>query len=721
MIDKYENSESTAEIRSILIVDDEQDYAKSLADLLKSHDYNVSIAHTVKSAKDILSAHDIDLALIDIRLGNNNGIELIPELIEIKPDISCVLNTAYASVETAVKAIQSGADDYLQKGIPLDDLFIALERCYGWIKLRKEKAATENKLRHSEERLQLSLDIASDGSWDWNIETGEVVFSDAWIKSLGYNRDEAPAHFSFWESIVHPEDLPFVMEALKVHFENNTPIFECEYRIRTKSGDYRYNLARSQIVERDEEGNPIRMIGTDSNISERKQAEAQLSYHATHDDLTGLVNRREFERRTTRLIATAKKDSVSHALCYLDLDQFKIVNDTCGHVAGDELLRQLSDVLSGIVRKRDTLARLGGDEFGVLMEHCSLDQSHRVAKSLLKAIQEYHFSWEGQSFIIGASLGLVPITELTQNLTELLKDADAACYIAKDTGRNRVHVFHNEDTESAQRHGEMQWVARLHRALEEDRFCLYAQNIEPLDGSADKYYELLVRMIGEDGQLIAPNVFMPAAERYNLIEKIDRWVLEKIFRLLADNSIFLKQVKYIFINLSGQSITEPDFLDFIFTSLDESGLECEKFCFEITETAAISNLTKAKKFISTLKGMGCRFSLDDFGSGLSSFAYLKNLPVDYLKIDGMFVKDIVNEPINHAMVKSINEIGHVMGMQTIAEFVEDDIIKGMLKEIGVNFVQGFGIAKPQPFIELLNRVDNVTDIKRAKSIDGEQF
>ncbi len=438
------------------------------------------------------------------------------------------------------------------------------------------------------------------------------------------------------------------------------------------------------------------------DISDRKQAEEQLSFQAKHDALTGLVNRLEFENRTKRLLSTIQYNKGEHALCYLDLDQFKIVNDTCGHAAGDELLRQLSSVLSGIVRHRDTLARLGGDEFGVLMEYCSLEQAYRVVESLQKAIQEHQFSWEGRNFRVGVSIGLVPITTATNSLTELMKNADIACYMAKDMGRNRIQTYHIEHSELAKRHGEMHWVERINQALEEDQFCLYAQAIVPLVDKPGKHYELLLRMKDVEGKIICPGAFLPAAERYNLISKLDHWVIENMFYVLSENSVFLNEVDFCSINLSGQSLTDQEILDLITSQLKKYCIPGEKICFEITETAAISNLDIATKFIASLRGLGCQFALDDFGSGLSSFAYLKNLPVDYLKIDGMFVKDIANDPINNAMVKSINEIGHIMGMQTIAEFVENDVIKGMLKEIGVDYAQGYGIGKPQPLDELIN-------------------
>ncbi len=294
--------------------------------------------------------------------------------------------------------------------------------------------------------------------------------------------------------------------------------------------------------------------------------------------------------------------------------------------------------------------------------------------------------------------------EATSNLTELLKEADAACYMAKELGRNRIHVYRVEDSEIAKRSGEMQWVSRINQALEEDRFCLYAQSIEPLGFSSDHHYEILLRMLDETGKIIPPGAFLPAAERYNLISKIDYWVIENTFTVLGNNRVFLEQINFCSINLSGQSLTNPEILDSIIDHLDKSGTNAEKICFEITETSVISNLSMAMTFISTLKELGCRFALDDFGSGLSSFGYLKNLSVDYLKIDGMFVKGITDNPIDHAVVKSINDIGQVMGMQTIAEFVENDDIKSMLSKLGVNYAQGYGIGKPLPLEQLINRV-----------------
>ncbi len=484
-----------------------------------------------------------------------------------------------------------------------------------------------------------------------------------------------------------------------------------EFHNRRKDGSL-YWAHNSVSGVRDTLGNTTHFVAIQEDVTQRHKLTEQLSHQASHDALTGLVNRCEFERRTERLLSTIRQDKDEHALCYIDLDQFKIVNDTCGHTAGDELLRQISIVLQRTSRKRDTLARLGGDEFGLLMEHCSLKHAQRVAVSIQKAIQDYQFAWEGQSFRVGASMGLVTIDGSISDLVELMKQADAACYMAKDKGRNRIHVHQAEDSELAQRHGEMQWVARIHLALEENRFCLYAQSIVSLNEFHDTHYELLLRMVDEEGQIIPPGAFLPAAERYDLIDKLDRWVIENTFRSLAANPTFLQQIQFVSINLSGQSMADESFHAFVVDQFEANAILPGKICFEITETAAISNLSNATKFISTLRDLGCSFALDDFGSGLSSFAYLKNLPVDYLKIDGMFVKDIVDDPIDRAMVKSISEIGQVMGMKTIAEFVENDVIMGMLKEIGVDYAQGYGIDRPRSFDELLERSNNVTDIKR---------
>jgi diguanylate cyclase (GGDEF)-like protein/PAS domain S-box-containing protein len=440
------------------------------------------------------------------------------------------------------------------------------------------------------------------------------------------------------------------------------------------------------------------------DLTETHTLSEKLSYQASHDALTGLVNRREFEQRLRHLIDLARQEDTEHALCYLDLDQFKVINDTCGHVAGDELLRQLGMLLPEQVRKGDTLARLGGDEFGVLMERCSIMQATRVANALLDSVRNLQFHWEDKAFNVGVSIGVVPINETSESITEVLSTADSACYAAKDGGRNQIHVYREDDVKIAQRHGEMQWVARIQHALDDDRFELYAQPITTVEPTASPpaHYEVLLRMQDEQGQIVLPGAFLSAVERYNLSARLDNWVTRNAFEWLVQHPKCMEGLDLLSINLSGHSLGDGQLMGHIVERFKEGRIPPEKICMEITETAAITNLTSATRFIRMLKEWGCRFALDDFGSGLSSFAYLKNLPVDFLKIDGLFVKDILDDPIDFAMVKSINEIGHVMGKKTVAEFVDSEDILNSLRDIGVDYAQGYAIGRPLPIAHILN-------------------
>ncbi len=460
------------------------------------------------------------------------------------------------------------------------------------------------------------------------------------------------------------------------------------------------------IRGRDGEINGVVLILHD--VSNERQYAAKLSYQATHDSLTGLINRAEFENRMNLALKSAAQHGRHHAVMYLDLDQFKVINDTCGHAAGDQLIRQVSSVLQRRLREGDMLSRLGGDEFGVLLENCPPDHALRIAEELRQTTRDLHFSSEGRSFAVSVSIGLVNVDDGLYTLADVLSAADAACYMAKDKGRNRVQVYRREDSEISLRHGEMEWVVRIQKALDEDRFVLYAQDIVQVTGKSHHgtHCELLVRMLDEDGKLVPPMAFIPAAERYGLMPSVDRWVLRNAFATMA--RLFAQpggeSLELCSINLSGATLGDDTFLDYVREQFERFALPTNRVCFEITETAAIANLDRAARFIEELRVLGCRFSLDDFGAGMSSFGYLKHLPVDFIKIDGGFVKDMADDPIDHAMVEAINNVGHVMGKQTIAEFVDSAKVMKALRKIGVDFAQGYWVAKPVPFEPRLKKV-----------------
>jgi diguanylate cyclase (GGDEF)-like protein len=434
------------------------------------------------------------------------------------------------------------------------------------------------------------------------------------------------------------------------------------------------------------------------DISDRKQAEETIYHMAYHDALTGLVNRHEFERRLSHVLKSAKRRNTDNAILYIDLDKFKIVNDSCGHAAGDALLKQVAARLREPVRERDTVARLGGDEFGILLENCPSSSAMEIANNIVKLVREIRFVWKDKIFSVGASVGVAAINNTSHAVDEVLKAADMACYMSKELGRNRVHMFKSDDENFMQRKAEMSLVAQVNEALEHDKFVLYHQPIVSLNhrNSNQQFFEIFVRMINSAGEIIPAADFVIASELYNQMPAIDRWVIRNAFSYITEMSKKNPENRdtVFFINLSGTSFNDESFLEFVQEELCKVQFSADRICFEVTETAAIANITLAQKFIHAVKSLGCCFALDDFGSGLSSFTYLKELPVDYLKIDGTFVCDIVDDHKDYSIVEAIAQIGHSMGMQTIAESVENDRIVEKLKELDVDYAQGYGIKRP---------------------------
>ncbi|TKJ65781.1 EAL domain-containing protein [Pseudomonas sp. CFBP13506] len=570
-------------------------------------------------------------------------------------------------------------------------------------KLLAQRHAFADALREEKERAQITLESIGDGVITTDVD-GAITYMNPAAEALTHwNSVQAQglplaALFSLLDDDAQPDGFTLIEHIVKGQLRGGS---EHAKTIQRLDG----STVSVTLV-----GAPIRSAGRVSgavlvlhDMTQERQYIANLSWQATHDALTGLANRREFEYRLEQVLHPAGgQQGGRHALMFLDLDQFKLVNDTCGHAAGDELLRHICALLQSDLREGDTLARLGGDEFGILLENCPASAAEKIAESLRHTVQNLHFVWKGRPFMTTVSIGLVHLSSQTPTTLETsLRAADMACYMAKEKGRNRVQVYHADDSELSLRFGEMAWVQRLHMALEENRFCLYAQEISPL-GATDAgngHIEILLRLHDEAGRIILPDSFIPAAERYGLMTSLDRWVVENVFKIIARCMLErpARPMAICAINLSGITIGDDEFLGFLREKFETYRIPPEMICFEITETSAIANLGSAIRFINELKALGCHFSLDDFCAGMSSFAYLKHLPVDFLKIDGSFVKDMLDDPINRAMVEVINHIGHVMGKRTIAEFVETPQIEKALLEIGVDYAQGYLIERPQLF------------------------
>ncbi|WP_040268943.1 EAL domain-containing protein [Pseudomonas rhodesiae] len=569
-------------------------------------------------------------------------------------------------------------------------------------KLLSQRHAFATALQVEKERAQITLASIGDGVITTNVD-GAITYMNPAAEALTHWKSSQAqglplaALFNLLDDDAQPDGFTLIEQIVKGQLRGGSEHAKTIQRL--DGSTVSVTLVGTPIRSGDRVSGAVLVL---HDMTQERQYIANLSWQATHDALTGLANRREFEFRLEQVLYPLAHQQVGrHALMFLDLDQFKLVNDTCGHAAGDELLRHICALLQSDLREGDTLARLGGDEFGILLENCPPAAAEKIAESLRHTVQSLHFVWKGRPFVTTVSIGLVHISHTPTSLEASLRAADMACYMAKEKGRNRVQVYHADDSELSVRFGEMAWVQRLHMALEENRFCLYSQEIAALNHTegGSGHIEILLRLHDESGRIILPESFIPAAERYGLITSLDRWVVENVFAIIARclHERPGRPMAMCAINLSGITIGDDDFLGFLRDKFASYRIPPEMICFEITETSAIANLASAIRFINELKALGCHFSLDDFCAGMSSFAYLKHLPVDFLKIDGSFVKDMLDDPINRAMVEVINHIGHVMGKRTIAEFVETPQIEQALLEIGVDYAQGYLIERPQLF------------------------
>ncbi|MDO8178012.1 MAG: EAL domain-containing protein [Undibacterium sp.] len=702
----------------VLIVEDESIVALDLQRRLVRLGYDVPrVAASHDQALKAVNDTFPDIVLMDINIsGDIDGIDTAAKL-----DVPVIYLTAYSEEKTLQRAKATKPYGYLVKPFSEREL-------HATIQMALERHGVETRLRISENLLAVAYAKMEVGKRELEIRAVELFEEkqrlEVTLNSIGDGviTTDKLGHVTYLNPVAEVKTGWTMAEAcgqpiskiLVLINEETQQTAPSPIEVTLRTGEITGLAHHSALINRqgtvfsiEDSAAPMRdranqIIGAVlvfHDVSDARRLADEMTYQATHDALTDLVNRREFERRLEKAIQSATLHGHQHALAYLDLDQFKIVNDTCGHSAGDELLRQITGLLRLTLRANDTLARLGGDEFGVLLETCPAYFALQIAENLRNIIGDFHFVWDEKTFPISVSIGLVSFggqASERKGLTEILRIADSACYTAKDLGRNRIHVYQADDNAMNKRHGELDWYTRIYRAMEQNRLVLYVQKIVSLNSSEPyhEHVEMLLRLVNEDGKIVPPMAFIPAAERYGLMPEIDRWVIRTAFAHIAGlphaaNSLFS-------INLSGGSLNDEKALRFICEQLATSGVPAQSICFEITETAAIANLLNARAFILALKEKGCKFALDDFGSGMSSFAYLKHLPVNFLKIDGCFVKDIETDTVDVAMVTAINNIGHVMGLETIAEFVENEQILAILRDIGVDFAQGYGVGYPVP-------------------------
>ena len=565
-----------------------------------------------------------------------------------------------------------------------------------------ERKLYEEALFREKESAQITLQSIGDGVITTDGDSMVEYINPVAEELTGWRLDDAtgrPIDEIF--RCFHEETCEPLENAMSVAIRRDRPIKAVRPTLLIQRDGNELYIESTAAPIRDDRGVVSGGVLVFHDVSESRELNRRLSYHASHDILTGLVNRREFEARLDRALKSAKARETSYALLSLDLDQFKIVNDSCGHSAGDALLGQLGALLKSKIRWRDTVARMGGDEFGVLLESCSPEEAMVTADALREAVRDFKFLWDERPFRLGVSIGVVPITADNQDVETLVSAAESACRAAKEAGRNRIHCFQENDIDLMRRRKEMQWAARINNALDESRFELYRQTIRPLHDNMERgtHFEILLRMRDEAGKIVGPDLFIVAAERYGITPNIDRWVIENTLRWLVSEADERERLSLCSINLSGQSLADDKFLPFVIDQFHRSGIDPTKICFEITETAAIASYSQANRFIHSLKELGCMFALDDFGTGLSSFGYLKHFPVDFLKIDGSFVREMLHDPIDREMVRSINEIGHLTGKRTIAEFAENEEIITMLRGMGIDYAQGYGVSEPQPVMK----------------------
>ncbi|MDM8544923.1 EAL domain-containing protein [Candidatus Venteria ishoeyi] len=660
--------------------------------LATAYGYQVETAENGQQALELFMLNPADMILMDADMPVLDGISACAQIRQLAEGrtVPIMIVTGYGERDWVDRAYQAGATDYVMKPINWDVLRNRIEY------MLKVKQA-EEALLAEKEKAQVTLASIGDG----------VITTDAWQRVeylnpvasqlTGWSNKEAIGkNLSVVFNIIDEDSketvyipLPDELYLPKVQ-DKHPQIILCN-EPQTKH----FSVENTAAPIQDHKNRIIGMVLVFHDVTASRQMARDIEYQASHDPLTGLINRREFERRLNLMTQSVLEKETEHTLLYMDLDRFKVVNDTCTHAAGDELLRQVSKVIKKQIRYHDTAARLGGDEFGFLLEHCTLDNALPIAEKLCQAIQEIRFPWDRHVFTIGASIGAVSVNFQHANMNRLLNMADEACVTAKDQGRNQVYVY-QEKTKTQP--GSGQWFLRLQESLEQDNFCLFQQAILPLNKKDQGlHYEVLLRMQDEAGQLILPGSFFSAADRYNLMPKLDRWVIRYLCRWLHHHPEHLQKLNLVSINISDRSLSDEDFAEFVLEQLSRWNIPAQRLCFEFTELAASTHLLNTQHLLTELHQAGCYFALDNFGIGISSFNTLKNLPVDFIKIQGSLIQQVMDNPLNRSIVQSITHIAQILEMYTVAEFVENDpeMLK-TLQEIGIDYVQGFALAEPEP-------------------------
>jgi len=671
---------------------DAQVEVRAALDAVRGQPYRLESVASLSDAIAAVRTGGVDAILLDLELPESLGLTTFLRLQPKVTSLPVVVLVAEFEEDLGRQAVDRGALDFLVLGEVSAQLVDKV------LRYATERTHTLKALKASEQRYRELFQNVTAGVFQTTIDGKFMAANPALVRMLGYDsEDELLAVDVARDVYAEPEHRDDWVRSMAQDGE----VRNAELVLKRRDGSRLVVLENSRAV-RDPDGKALFYEGTLTDITAAHALSQQLTHDATHDPLTGLKNRRELEVRLQHALELTHATGATHALCFMDLDRFKVVNDSCGHVAGDELLRQLGQLLEAKVRTADVVARLGGDEFAVLLQNCGASDALQVANGVLKAIAGFQFVWGQQVFSLGVSIGVVTIDGRYKRLVQVLDAADTACYAAKDGGRNRVVVYREDETRAVRDRSESSWVARAKRALVDDRLFLEAQPIRPLAvaETGPPHFELLVRMRDDSGRSVPPGAFLPTVERYNLSVRYDRWVIDAALDWMRRNADALQHVSRFFINLSRDSVVDPETATYLRQAVARAGVDPRRLGFEVTERVAVANLAQSNRMFGELRRLGCAVSLDDFGSGVSSFAYLKALGADYLKIDGMFVGNISQDKVDYAMVRSIKDIGHVMGKKVVAESVENEAVLAKLREIGVDYAQGFGVGEPRPIDEI---------------------